>query len=163
MPPRRQSKLALRALVGFQGDIDALPNLATRKMALNMLVLVRDGQVRGDPLDARIGTGDCYRSYFDPDGSGKPRFRLVYRYTPDEITAVAVEAVAVGRRANPDAYQRAVANLGRALRRARPGDRRRLAVAVDICPPTTGIDLITTDPSQRRPCCAGSIWHTKIF
>ena len=119
MPPRgrrQQSKLALRALPGFQDDIDALPDLATRKMALDMLVLVRDGKTRGRPLDDRVSTGDlsdCYKIYFDPDGSGKPRFRLVYRYTPTEIAAVAVEAVAVGRRADLDAYRRAIANLGR--------------------------------------------------
>jgi len=119
VPPRgrrQQSKLALRALPGFQDDIDALPDLATRKMALDMLVLVRDGKTRGRPLDDRVSTGDlsdCYKIYFDPDGSGKPRFRLVYRYTPTEIAAVAVEAVAVGRRADLDAYRRAIANLGR--------------------------------------------------
>jgi mRNA interferase RelE/StbE len=108
--------LALRALPGFQKDIDDLPDLATRKMALDMLVLVRDGKVRGVPLDSRVVTGDlgdCYKLYFDPDGSDKPRFRLVYRYTPTEVTAVALEAVAVGRRANLDAYRRAQANLGR--------------------------------------------------
>ncbi|MCZ4069149.1 MULTISPECIES: hypothetical protein [unclassified Microbacterium] len=103
-------------LPGFQQDIDALPDQATKKMALDMLVLVRDGKVFGVKLDSRVGTGDledCYKLYFDPDGSGKPRYRLVYRYTPDEINAVAIEAVAVGRRVNLDAYQRAIANLGR--------------------------------------------------
>jgi hypothetical protein len=119
VPPRsrrQQPKLALRALPGFQADIDALPDLATRKMALDMLVLVRDGKTRGRPLDDRVSTGDlsdCYKLYFDPDGSGKPRFRLVYRYTPTEVAAVAVEAVAVGRRADLDAYRRAITNLGR--------------------------------------------------
>lgn len=118
MPPRgrQQPKLALRALPGFQADIDALPDLPTRKMALDMLVLVRDGKTRGRPLDDRVSTGDlsdCYKLYFDPDGSGKPRFRLVYRYTPTEVAAVAVEAVAVGRRAQLDAYRRAIANLDR--------------------------------------------------
>jgi hypothetical protein len=44
---------------------------------------------------------------------GNPRFRLVYRYTPNEVAAVAVEAVAVGRRADLDAYRRAIANLDR--------------------------------------------------
>jgi len=118
VPPsrrRQQPKLALRALPGFQADIDALPDLATRKMTLDMLVLVRDGKTRGQPLDDRV-TGDlsdCYKLYVDPDGSGKPRFRLVYRYTPTEVAAVAVEAVAVGRRADLDAYRRAIANLGR--------------------------------------------------
>lgn len=85
-------------------------------MALDMLVLVRAGKVSGVKLDSRVGNGDlgdCYKLYFDPDGSGKPRYRLVYRYTPDEIRAIAVEAVAVGRRENLDAYIRAIANLGR--------------------------------------------------
>lgn len=119
MPPRgrrQQPKFALRALPGFQADIDALPDLTTRKMALDMLVLVRDGKTRGRALDDRVSTGDlsdCYKLYFDPDGSGKPRFRLVYRYTPTEVAAVAVEAVAVGRRADLDAYRRAITNLGR--------------------------------------------------
>lgn len=109
-------KLTLKALPGFQADIDALPDMRTRKMALDMLVFIRDGRVRGEKLDARVDTGDlgdCYKFYFDPDGSDKPRFRLVYRYTPDEISAVAIEAVAVGKRANMDAYRRAVKNLNR--------------------------------------------------
>lgn len=90
--------LALRALPGFQEDIYALPDDRTRKMALDMLVLVRDEKVRGVRLDSRVATGDltdCFKLYFDPDGSQKPRFRLVYRYTADELQAVALEAVAV--------------------------------------------------------------------
>lgn len=111
-----RSVLKLTALPGFQQDVNALPDLRTRKMALDMLVLVRDGAVAGVQLDQRVATGDlgdCYKLYFDPEGVGRPRYRLVYRYTPDEVTAVALEAVAVGRRANLDAYSRAVANLGR--------------------------------------------------
>lgn len=108
--------LHLRSLPGFQQDIDALPDLRTKKMALDLLVLVRDGKVAGVKLDARVATGDlsdCYKLYFDPDGVGRPRFRLVYRYTPDEIAAVAIEAVAVGRRANLDAYTRTMTNRSR--------------------------------------------------
>lgn len=109
--------LKLTALLpGFQNDIDALPDERTKKMALDMLVLVRDGRASGVKLDSRVDTGDlgdCYKLYFDPDGSGKPRYRLVYRYTPDEINALAIEAVAVGQRAGLDAYRRALANLGR--------------------------------------------------
>ena len=108
--------LKLTALPGFQQDIDALPDLATKKMALDMLVLVRAGKVSGVKLDSHVGTGDlgdCYKLYFDPDGSDKPRYRLVYRFTPDELSAVAIEAVAVGRREKLDAYLRAIANLGR--------------------------------------------------
>src|ERR1700733_7206866 len=79
---------------GFQADIDALADVATRKMALDMLVLVRDVKTRGRPLDARVSTGDLndyHKFYLDPDGSGNPRFRLVYRYTPTGVAAVAVE------------------------------------------------------------------------
>lgn len=110
------SPAKLQALPGFQGDIDALPDIRVKKMAVDMLVFVRDGKVAGVRLDDHAGTGDlgdCYKLYFDPDGSGKPRYRLVYRWLPDEIQAVALEAVAVGERADLDAYMRAVRNLGR--------------------------------------------------
>lgn len=96
--------------------MDDLPDLRTKKMALDMLVHVRNGDVRGIALDQRVATGDlgdCFKLYFDPDGSTKPRFRLVYRFTPDELTAVAIEAVAVGQRANLDVYRRAAERLGR--------------------------------------------------
>lgn len=109
-------RLQLTALPGFQQDIDALPDMRTKKMALDMLAFIRDGKVAGVKLDARVATGDlgdCYKLYFDPEGVGRPRYRLVYRYTPDEIAAVAIEAVAVGRRDNLDAYLRAMKNLGR--------------------------------------------------
>jgi len=46
------------------------------------LVLIHDGQVHGDRLGSRPLTGDlgdCYEFHFDPDGSGKPQFRLVSR------------------------------------------------------------------------------------
>lgn len=108
--------LGLTALPGFQDDIDALPNVATRQMAVNMLLHVRNGDVRGIALDDRASTGDlgdCFKLYFDPDGSDKPRFRLVYRFTPNEVQAVAIEAVAVGRRQGLDAYLRAAERLGR--------------------------------------------------
>ncbi|WP_454299441.1 hypothetical protein [Salana multivorans] len=81
-------RLALTSLPGFDRDVYALPDLRTRRMALDMLVLIRDGKVRGEPLGEHVKTGDlsdCYKLYFDPDGSGKPRFRLVYRYSPDEL------------------------------------------------------------------------------
>jgi hypothetical protein len=111
---RRQ--LALTSVAGFDRDIYALPDLRTRKMALDMLVLIRDGKVRGEPLGEHIKTGDlsdCYKFYFDPDGSGKPRFRLVYRYSPDEVNAVAIEAIAVGERSGLEVYLRAATRLGR--------------------------------------------------
>lgn len=109
------ARLKLTSLPGFETDIHALPTPAARKMALDMLVLVRDGRVRGVRLGHHIQTGDlsdCYKLYFDPDGSSKPRFRLVYRYTPNEIQAVALEAVAVGPRSGLEVYLRAASRLG---------------------------------------------------
>lgn len=85
-------------------------------MALDMLVLIRDGKVRGVALGDHVQTGDlsdCYKLYFDPDGSIKPRFRLVYRYTPNEIQAIALEAVAVGPRSGLEVYLRAAQRLDR--------------------------------------------------
>ncbi len=108
--------LALTSLPGFDRDVYALPDLRTRKMALDMLVLIRDGKARGEPLGEHVKTGDlsdCYKFYFDPDGSGKPRYRLVYRYSPDELTAIALEAVAVGQRSGLEVYLRAAGRLGR--------------------------------------------------
>jgi mRNA interferase RelE/StbE len=110
------SRVRLQALPGFQRDIDDLPDTRVRKMALDMLVLVRDGKTTGVRLEFRGTTadlGDCFKLYFDPVGHGRPRFRLVYRWLPDAVEAVALEAVSVGERAALDAYRRAARNLGR--------------------------------------------------
>ncbi len=111
-----RARLKLTSLPGFDTDVYALPSFEVQKMALDMLVLVRDGKIRGVPLGTHVQTGDlsdCYKLYFDPDGSDKPRFRLVYRYTPDEVQAVALEAVAVGARSGLEVYIRAAKRLGR--------------------------------------------------
>lgn len=113
MAPR---KLRLTSLPGFERDVHALPDLRTKKMALDMLAFIRDGRVQGEPLGQHVKTGDlsdCYKFYFDPNGVGKPRYRLVYRYTPNEIEAIAVEAVAVGERSNLDVYRSAAERLKR--------------------------------------------------
>jgi hypothetical protein len=109
-------KLALTSLPGFERDVYALPDPRTRKMALDMLAFIRDGRVQGEPLGQHVKTGDlsdCYKFYFDPNGVGKPRYRLVYRYTPNEVEAVAVEAVAVGERSGLDVYLTAAERLKR--------------------------------------------------
>lgn len=109
-------KLQLTALEGFKGDLLALPNEQTMKMALNLIASVRDGSVSGQRLGTLATTADlsdCYKLYFDPIGNRKPRFRLVYRVLSNGIEAVAIEAVSVGERQNLDAYRRAATNLGR--------------------------------------------------
>lgn len=85
-------------------------------MALDMLAFIRDGRVHGERLGQHTTTGDlsdCYKFYFDPSGAGKPRYRLVYRFTPNEIEAVAVEAVAVGERRGLEVYVTAAERLKR--------------------------------------------------
>lgn len=111
-------KLKLTSLPGFAEDVYALPNPAIRKMALDMLVLVRDQKISGVPLGVHVKTGDlsdCFKIYFDTDGSHKPNFRLVFRYTPDEIQAVCLEAVAVGERKDLSVYHKAAERLGRGM------------------------------------------------
>ena len=108
--------LKLTKAVGFEDDLFALPSRAHMVRALTLLVEVSRGNLIGRELEKLGATGDlsdCRKVYFDVDNNQKPRYRLVYRLTPNEVRAVAVEAVAVGERLNLDAYVRAVRNLGR--------------------------------------------------
>lgn len=64
----RRAGALQKALPGFQQDIDALSDMQTKKMALDMLALVRDGKAKGMKLDDYVDTGDlgdCYKLYFD--------------------------------------------------------------------------------------------------
>jgi hypothetical protein len=82
---------------------------------LTLLVEVSRGNLSGQQLEKLVATGDlsdCRKIYFDIDNNQKPRYRLVYRLTPTEVRAVAVEAVSVGERRSLDAYVRAARNLG---------------------------------------------------
>lgn len=101
---------------GFRQDILALPSRQLQKVALQIVVGVSKGRRRGRPLESRVATGDlsdCRKVYFDEVGTNRPRFRLVYRLLPDEVEAVEVEAVAVGRREALAAYVVAATRLGR--------------------------------------------------
>ncbi len=106
----------LTALPGFADDIAALPSDALRRQVFGLLVEIQKEVLEGKPLDSRISTGDlgdCFKLYFDTDGSQKPRFRLVYRLVDESVNVVAVEAVAAGRRTNLEAYVTAGRRLGR--------------------------------------------------
>lgn len=108
--------LQLTKAQGFEGDLFALPSRELMERVLALLVEVSKGTLTGQPLEELVATGDlsdCRKIYFDVDNNQKPRYRLVYRLTPNEVRAVAVEAVAVGERRNLDAYVRAARNLGR--------------------------------------------------
>lgn len=110
-------RLKLDALKGFEGDLRTLPTRTLQEKALLLLSLIAGGEMRGQALDKRVGTGDlsdCLKVYFDEDGeTGRPKYRLVYRPLPDGVSAVTVQAVAVGERFKLDAYVRALRNLGR--------------------------------------------------
>lgn len=85
-------------------------------MAMDQLNLIRTGQIHGIPLGEHVKTGDlsdCFKVYFNPDGSRKPRFRLVYRLRNHGLAAVGVEAVAVGPREALSVYATAASRLGR--------------------------------------------------
>lgn len=105
--------LQLTKALGFEGDLFALPSRELMERALTLLVEVSRGNLTGQELVATGDLSDCRKIYFDVDNNQKPRYRLVYRLTPNEVRAVAVEAVAVGERRGLDAYVRAAKNLGR--------------------------------------------------
>lgn len=106
----------LADLIASEGGNAGSPDpLAVR--VIGLLKLVASGDLSGLRLEERKGTADlsdCRKIYFDLDPrEQRPRFRLVYRLLPDEARPVRVQAVAVGYRANLDAYVRAARNLRR--------------------------------------------------
>lgn len=112
------SKRELRRVYrpGFAADVKALPTSRLQTIVLQRLVDVSKGRLQGVPLERRASTGDlgdCRKLYFDETGGRRPDYRLVYRLLPDEVHAVAVEAVAVGRREALQVYLEAARRLGR--------------------------------------------------
>ncbi len=89
-------------------------------LAIRVFGLLKDlarREFAGLALEEKEGTADlsdCRKVYFDLDPRAeRPRFRLVYRLLPTADRPTMVQAVAVGYRANLDAYVRAARNLGR--------------------------------------------------
>lgn len=112
----------LRFLDGFGHDIRLLlPN--AQRVVIELLLDIRDGKVHGEALSEQQSTGDlsdCFKVYFDHDPAfsnrSDMRFRLIYRQLEDgSVEGVMIEAVAVGRRQDKDAYLRALKNLHREL------------------------------------------------
>lgn len=101
---------------GVAGDINSLPSENVKRRAIQILVDVSNGGLEGRPLEDHPSVGDlsdCRKVYFDDQEDGKPRFRLVYRLLPNEVEAVTVEAIAVGRRRLMEVYVEAARRLGR--------------------------------------------------
>lgn len=97
-------------------DIKNLPSENLKRRAIQIIVDVSKGELEGRLLENHPSVGDlsdCRKVYFDDQEEDKPRFRLVYRVLPNEVEAVAVEAVAVGRRRLMEVYVQAARRLGR--------------------------------------------------
>ena len=97
-------------------DIRNLPSENLKRRAIQIIIDVSKGELEGRPLEDHPSVGDlsdCRKVYFDDRDDDKPRFRLVYRLLPNEVEAVSVEAVAVGRRRLTEVYVVAARQLGR--------------------------------------------------
>lgn len=106
----------LSARPEFRDDIRRLPTANLQRRALQILADVAGGQNLGEQLEDHSSVGDlsdCRKVYFDETDERKPRYRLVYRLLPDEVTAVEVEAIVVGLRAAMQVYVDAARRLGR--------------------------------------------------
>jgi len=97
-------------------DIKNLPSENLKRRAIQIIVDVSNRVLEGRPLEDHPSVGDlsdCRKVYFDDQEGDKPRFRLVYRLLPNEVQAVSVEAIAVGRGRLLDVYVQAARRLGR--------------------------------------------------
>jgi len=98
-----------------RADYAALPTEALRVEALRYLVRLKTHPLLGKRLENLPTIGDlsdCRKIYFD-ERPGPPRWRIVYRATPNDATARSVEILSIRRRAHADAYVAAVQRLGR--------------------------------------------------
>jgi hypothetical protein len=70
-----------------------------QRRALELAVQAARQEIEGRPCAGRPSTGnltDCRKLYFDTAQDVPPRYRLIYRLTPDEQEPTAVEILAVG-------------------------------------------------------------------
>jgi len=135
---------------GVIDDIKALPTIDLQKKAAALLLKVADGTIVGRELDYHVETGDlrdCHKLYFGESGAAtKPAYRLVYRVLPDAVEAVTMEAVAIGRRQNSEAYVTAAQRLGRMpVRDQSPALQQQSPVQTNPPSPTT---TGTTPPAR---------------
>ena len=89
--------------------------LSLRVAALRYLARLKTNPRLGLRLHDHPATGDfsdCRKIYFD-ERAGPPRWRIVYRLSPNESTPRSVEIISIGRRAHATAYVLAARRLGR--------------------------------------------------
>src|SRR5690625_7541138 len=99
---------SLSMLPGCNRDFRELPSDDARKLALDTIVHLRNGELRGQQLDELSHTGDlsdCFKLYFDfAEHDGKPRHRLVHRKQSVKYTVLNLALAAVGERENLEVY-----------------------------------------------------------
>jgi hypothetical protein len=101
-------------------DVRALPDREVQLGALRAARELGENPHLGDQLRNRLRIGDlstCRVVRFDrPGWRKKPRFRLVYYNDPDDGSIAVVRVIAVGLRAQLEAYRAAAARLRRERR-----------------------------------------------
>ncbi len=101
-------------------DLKALPDRQAQLAALRAARDLSENPHFGEPLRNRLRIGDlseCRVVRFDRAGwRNKPRFRLVYYNDPDDGSIAVVRVIAVGLRAQLEAYKAAAARLRRERR-----------------------------------------------
>ena len=120
----RRRALGLSYPVRFENeaisDVQALPDRETQFAALRVARDLAENPHLGERLRNRSRIGDltiCRAVRFDKEGHrGKPRYRLVYYNDPDDGSIAVVRVIAVGLRAQLEAYKVAAARLRRERR-----------------------------------------------
>jgi mRNA-degrading endonuclease RelE of RelBE toxin-antitoxin system len=106
-------------------DIKALREREAQLAALRVARDLGKNPHLGEPLRNRLRIGDlskCRAIRFDrSEWRDKPRFRLVYYNDPDDGSIAVVRVIAVGLRAQLEAYKQAATRMRRE-RRGRLGD-----------------------------------------
>ena len=103
-------------------DIPALPSQALKRVAAELLRdLYFDPRI-GDPMRERFNLAilrDCRKVAFDePDWTGKPRYRFVFRNEPDDGAVARTTVLSIGPRDDLAAYRSAASRRGRRQRGA---------------------------------------------
>lgn len=115
MTPLRP-ELKIKSQKWIQEDINSLPSLALQQVAVNFIIKLVRGEIRGTRLEDNEFVGnlsDCYKLYFDLTPSDGPRYRIIFRYLPIPDKPEILELIAIGKREDLFVYYEAIKRLGR--------------------------------------------------
>lgn len=95
-------------------ELEALPTIKLKRRANELLEALEADPLLGLPLAYLPRTGDlrgCRKLYLGPSRDAAPSHRVVYRLLPDEERPTDIDVIAVGKRADYEAYRRALERL----------------------------------------------------